>query len=63
MKKTYNLLLLFLAATLQMSAHSVKSPSGAVCLDVELDSNGAPTYQLTYKQQTAMRTSRLGLQL
>ena len=63
MKKTYNLLLLFLAATLQMSAHSVKSPSGAVCLDVELDSNGAPTYQLTYKQKTAMRTSRLGLQL
>ena len=45
------------------SAQVVSSPNGNVSLQFALDEGGRPTYQLTYKQQQVVKTSRLGLEL
>ena len=45
------------------SAEVVSSPNGNVSLQFALDEGGRPTYQLTYKQQQVVKTSRLGLEL
>lgn len=52
--------LLFSAGLL--SAETVKSPNGAMVLNVELK-NGVPVYQLDYKNQAVVKESKLGLEL
>ncbi|HML72358.1 MAG: glycoside hydrolase family 97 protein [Parabacteroides sp.] len=52
--------LLFSAGLL--SAETVKSPNGAMVLNVELK-NGVPVYRLDYKNQAVVKESKLGLEL
>lgn len=42
---------------------SVASPDGDVRLVFKVDSQGVPTYSLSYKQKLVIKTSRLGLEL
>lgn len=42
---------------------SVASPDGDVRLVFKVDSQGVPTYSLSYKQKPVIKTSRLGLEL
>ena len=42
---------------------SVASPDGDVRLVFKVDSQGVPTYTLSYKQKPVIKTSRLGLEL
>lgn len=61
MKKT---ILPALALLLALTANSqtVTSPNGQVAVTFSLDA-GRPTYEMTYKQQTVLRPSHLGLEL
>ena len=52
--------LLFSAGLL--SAETVKTPNGAMVLNVELK-NGVPVYRLDYKNQAVVKESKLGLEL
>lgn len=44
-------------------AQVVKSPNGNVCVNFSLQSNGVPTYSMTYKGKAVVKPSRLGLEL
>lgn len=57
-----NLLLILLLLPLCVAGQTVKSPNGNVVLEFKLD-NGRPTYELTYKNKTVIKPSRLGLEL
>ena len=41
----------------------IASPDGEVKLVFKVDSQGVPTYALSYKQKPVIKTSRLGLEL
>lgn len=41
----------------------IASPDGEVELVFKVDSQGVPTYALSYKQKPVIKTSRLGLEL
>ncbi len=45
------------------NAQELKSPNGELKMGFSLDSDGAPTYQLSYKEDVVIKTSRLGLEL
>lgn len=53
-------MLLFLP--LCVAGQTVKSPDGNIVLYFKLD-NGCPTYELTYKNKTVVKPSRLGFEL
>lgn len=57
-----NLLLILLLLPLCVAGQTVKSPNGNVVLEFKLD-NGRPTYELTYKNKTVIKPSRLGFEL
>ncbi len=46
-----------------LSAQTLKSPDGNLAMAFKLNENGTPTYSLTYKGKTVIRTSKLGLEL
>lgn len=59
MKKIFTTL--FVSLAMQMAAHNLSSPDGLLTLNVEVDSDGVPTYALQYKGKAVIKTSRLGL--
>ncbi|MDR1706611.1 MAG: glycoside hydrolase family 97 protein [Prevotella sp.] len=46
-----------------VNAQELKSPNGNLTLNFSLQSNGAPTYSLTYKGKDVIKPSKLGLEL
>ncbi|MFC3417544.1 glycoside hydrolase family 97 protein [Algoriphagus hitonicola] len=46
-----------------LSAQEISSPDGSFTLSFSLDASGAPTYQLNFKDQPVIESSRLGLDL
>ncbi|MGJ5642553.1 glycoside hydrolase family 97 protein [Formosa sp. S-31] len=53
----------FLSAIILVHAQDLKSPDGDLNMHFELNANGTPTYQLTYKNKQVIKTSTLGLEL
>lgn len=45
------------------AAQTVTSPNGKVKLTFSLTGNGVPTYELTFKDKSVIKPSRLGLEL
>lgn len=60
MKRTL-LSTLVLAGALNLAAVSINSPSGDLCLTVDVDAAGTPVYSLDYKGKPLVLQSRLGL--
>lgn len=52
---------MMLADMAVMTAVGIKSPSGELSLDVDVDSSGVPVYSLDYKGKSILKPSRLGL--
>ena len=52
---------MMLADVAVMTAVGIKSPSGELSLDVDVDSSGVPVYSLDYKGKSILKPSRLGL--
>lgn len=52
-----------LLMTAEVSAIEQKSPNGNTVLNVELNDQGTPVYQLHYKGQEVIKPSKLGLEL
>ena len=61
--KSKNLLLTLALAPMMALATEVTSPNGNIVVNFMLDSNGRPTYAMTYKGQDVILTSHLGLEL
>lgn len=59
--KLLTLLLLFLA--IASFAQELKSPNGQLVMNFTLQTDGTPTYQLTYKNKAVIKPSKLGLHL
>lgn len=59
----YRFLLLFLGWYGFVSAQEISSPNGELQMAFGLDASGAPTYQLSYKNQAVIQSSRLGFDL
>ncbi|NVJ84697.1 MAG: glycoside hydrolase family 97 protein [Algoriphagus sp.] len=59
----YRFLLLFLGWFGFVSAQEISSPNGELQMAFGLDASGAPTYQLSYKNQAVIQSSRLGFDL
>lgn len=47
----------------QVSAQTLTSPDGNLILELQLDKDGAPVYQLSYKGKTVLAPGRLGLEM
>ncbi len=52
-----------LVLALTTNAIEQKSPNGDIVLNVDLNAQGTPVYQLTYQGQEVIKTSKLGLEL
>lgn len=63
--KSLNLLILtlFLSAFSLSNSQELKSPNGEITMMFYLEKNGTPTYELTYKNQSVIKPSHLGLEL
>src|SRR5690606_3311099 len=59
-KHTLNLCILFLFVTIQLLSQETLSPDKSIKLSFTLDNNGAPTYQMSYKNETIIKSSHLG---
>lgn len=59
--KKIMLSLFMLADVITMSAVGIKSPSGELSLEVDVDASGIPVYSLEYKGKSVVKPSRLGL--
>ncbi len=59
----FSLVLCFLTIFNIMNAQELKSPNGQLAMQFSLNSDGTPTYQLSYKNQMVIKTSNLGLEL
>lgn len=57
------LILLFSLLPLTSSAQQLTSPNGEMVMNFSVDSDGRPTYDLTFKSKTVIGRSHLGLQL
>ena len=57
------LILLFSLLPLTSSAQQLTSPNGEMVMNFSVDSDGRPTYDLTFKGKTVIGHSHLGLQL
>jgi hypothetical protein len=56
------LFVVLLACTKYTQAQTIQSPDGNLVLKFELNPNGSPTYQLSYKQKPVIKPSTLGIQ-
>ncbi|MCH5226865.1 MAG: glycoside hydrolase family 97 protein [Muribaculaceae bacterium] len=56
-----NLLYLMLAAAMSVSAAHISSPNGEIILNVDVNSQGEPYYNLSYKGKPVIADSKLGL--
>ncbi|MDE6337470.1 MAG: glycoside hydrolase family 97 catalytic domain-containing protein, partial [Muribaculaceae bacterium] len=59
--KKIMLSLFMLADVVTMAAVGIKSPSGELSLEVDVDASGVPVYSLDYKGKSVVKPSRLGL--
>jgi len=57
-----SLFLMLLSLPMCVAGQTVKSPNGNVVLNFKLD-GGRPTYELTYKDKTVVKPSKLGFEL
>lgn len=55
--------LLFLACVFYANAQQIKSPSGEISVDFQLDNSGKPAYSVKYKNKTVVEKSGLGIVL
>lgn len=62
MKKNF-LATCLLACSMAVSAQQLTSPDGQLRMDFQLNSDGTPTYNLSYKGKPVINTSKLGLEL
>jgi hypothetical protein len=62
MHKTIFIILAVIGSTFFASAQEISSPNKNLNLKFELQANGVPSYQLTYKQKAVIKTSTLGIQ-
>lgn len=58
-----NFFLLSILFSLPTLAQQVSSPNGQVAVRFALTDNGTPTYEMSYKGKSVVKTSRLGLEL
>lgn len=63
MKSFMITLAVLISAYNQFNAQELKSPNGVLSMQFSLDSDGAPTYKLSYKDNAVVKQSRLGLEL
>ncbi len=63
MNKILYLLPFYLFTLLPLNAATVASPNGNVVLKFEIDAQGRPTYEMTYKGKAVVLPSHLGLEL
>lgn len=63
MKSFIITLAVLISAYSQLNAQKLKSPNGVLTMQFSLDSDGAPTYKLSYKDNAVVKQSRLGLEL
>lgn len=62
MKKNF-LATCLLACSMAVSAQQLTSPDGQLMMDFRLNSEGTPTYNLSYKGKPVINASKLGLEL
>lgn len=62
-KKTLLSIALLLVAYCAQAQNELKSPDGNFIMNFSLTGQGAPTYELSYKGNTVIKPSRLGLEL
>ena len=63
MNKILYLLPFYLFTLLPLNAATVASPNGNVVVKFEIDAQGRPTYEMTYKGKAVVLPSHLGLEL
>tara|TARA_B100000929_G_scaffold231948_1_gene188416 strand:- start:1910 stop:4051 length:2142 start_codon:yes stop_codon:yes gene_type:complete len=63
MKKLLSLILLIVATINLSMAQSLKSPDGDLQMNFKLQEDGTPTYNLSFKGNEVVKTSKLGLSL
>lgn len=62
MHKNYCLTFILFLLVTTIKAQTILSPDKNLTLKFALAANGAPTYQLTYKQKQVIKTSKLGIE-
>lgn len=63
MKKIIQTIFIFLIMLNMASAQELKSPNGNLAMHFSLQSDGTPTYTLSYKNKVVIKSSKLGLDL
>ena len=61
--KSFITLLIILFSVFTLNAQELKSPNGQLSMAFTLESNGVPTYKLSYKNNSVIKPSTLGLEL
>ena len=62
-KKLFFLFSFLVSAPFTMRAEELKSPDGNLLMRFEVNSEGTPVYELTYKRKPVIKPSRLGLEI
>lgn len=62
-KKLFFLFSFLVSALFVMRAEELKSPDGNLLMRFEVNGEGTPVYELTYKQKPVLKPSRLGLEI
>lgn len=62
-KKLFFLFSFLVSALFVMRAEELKSPDGNLLMRFEVNGEGTPVYELTYKQKPVIKPSRLGLEI
>lgn len=62
-KKLFFLFSFIVSAPFMMRAEELKSPDGNLLMRFEVNGEGTPVYELTYKQKPVIKPSRLGLEI
>ena len=62
-KKLFFLFSFLVSAPFTMRAEELKSPDGNLLMRFEVNGEGTPVYELTYKRKPVIKPSRLGLEI
>lgn len=62
-KKLFFLFSFIVSAPFMMRAEELKSPDGNLLMRFEVNGEGTPVYELTYKQKPVIKPSRLGFEI
>lgn len=63
LKKNLSLIAFLCISFIANAQQKLNSPDGNLEMTFTLDSQGTPTYELTYKQKEVIKPSKLGLEL